>query len=129
MQRFPLLTQLRSLSYELNDLIDDGQNDLRWLIEAMRSLASPHLQELTIVSKSMQRRRTSHEWTTLGSIIESPRFLPTMRAINIYCHIHLSEMECESRKQWLEGKFPLCVTQGILRVEVGSPPPFMQWQP
>jgi hypothetical protein len=126
MQRFPLLTQLRSLSYELNDSMDDSQNDLRWLIQAMRSLASPHLQELTIGSQSMRRWRPSDEWTTLGSLIESPRFLPTMRALNIY---FLRNMDSENRKQWLEGKFPLCAAKGILRVEVGYPPPFMQWQP
>jgi hypothetical protein len=124
LSRFTFLTQLRSFSFDFGEWRGNQNDCIRFMVQAMRYLTSPHLGELTITLPSWVKLGAldSDVWTELSLLIESPQFFHTLQTIIIRFagRESLDSREVQTRKQWVEERFPLCAARGIVRVETAT---------
>jgi hypothetical protein len=116
-QRFHFLTRLHSLFV---DFTSETDGSLEWVISALSNLTSPHFQELIIVLESQSCGAFDLDtWSALASLVESPRFSPTLRtlAFRFEEEFRMRDRVVRARKRWIEQRFPTFAMRGILQVE------------
>jgi hypothetical protein len=100
-------------------LEEDENGGIRFTIQTLRTLTSVHLSGITLGLRSTNLGDPDpNTWAELGSLIESPRFLPTLQRL-IFLFGGLNGMDPQSlsdRKQWIEERFRLCAARGLLHV-------------
>jgi hypothetical protein len=120
-QRFALLTQLRSLSFYYIPWTFRSETGFRFMVQALRHLTSPHLEELIIVLPSSGCTRLNPDlWSELASLVEIPQ-TPSLSALRTLA-FHIEDpwhfvIFSGVSALWIEERFPLCLARGILRVE------------
>jgi hypothetical protein len=120
-QRFALLTQLRSLSFYYSPWTLRSETGFRFMVQALRHLTSPHLEELIIALPSSGCTRVNPDlWSELASLVEIPQ-TPSLSALRTLA-FHFADrwhwvIFYGVSALWIEERFPLCLARGILRVE------------
>jgi hypothetical protein len=120
-QRFALLTQLRSLSFYYSPWTSRSETGFRFMVQALRHLTSPHLEELIIALPSSSCTRVHPDlWSELASLLEIPQ-TPSLSALGTLAFQFEYPWHFVTfhgvNALWIEERFPLCLARGILRVE------------
>jgi hypothetical protein len=116
-----LLTQLESFSFNPYPCTRHFNEPLEFMVQALRHLTSPHLQELTITFLSATYRLLNCDtWSELDLILKNSRFSLTLRALTFRFFLPcmpLSPEAAAAREEQIAARLPLCAARGILRIQ------------
>ena len=118
---FAFLARLHSVSFDFTDQCFSHNNGLQLVIEALRNLTSPNLQELTITLQSAKYRwLNSNTWSELNSVLETSQISPPLRVLVfrfqekvVPTHAYI----VMAREKWIKKRFPSYAERGILQIE------------
>jgi hypothetical protein len=120
-QQFAFLTQLTSLFFYFDSILLEVNKAVEFVHQALRHLTSQQLRRLAVtISPVEPELRDRQPWTDLGLLLESPRFLPTLRVLKFRLSRPTSRVSVEvaaAREQWIAASFPLYTARGILSVQ------------
>jgi hypothetical protein len=117
-QSFAFLAELRSVGFSFEY---DIPQPLEFVVQALRHLTSPYVQELTVTLFPFERDLPNYDaWSELDLLLESPRFAPTLRAITFRAppdafRSQEGLMAAAARDQYIAEQLPLCAARGIVR--------------
>jgi hypothetical protein len=118
---FAFFAQLHSVSFDFTDQCFSHNNGLQLVIEALRNLTSPNLQELTITLQSAKYRSLNGDtWSELNSVLETSQFSPPLRVLVFRFQekaVPTPAYTDMAREKWIKKRFPSYAERGILQIE------------